>query len=461
MGSGHSAPVYSEGLGGMGQILSGRTAQQPQQPSTPKPSLTSQLPQILNPQRRVAQEIVEPDKAATAITQKRPQPSTPTPPEPPIKIGKTFGPNDSELERQFKDPVLETLNQPYPSVNNISSSVQSIYEGLKSMGSNDPFNHPATTKSSQFELAKIENTLDPDYVSSNEYEQFQSNLQFLTDRNLISAHEVKQLISSIQQSKDPVEDFLQGDSIQGLSRQVVQNKGMIQQAAMDHQSILQIMHEPLNAATMAILISGMVEHSHIEGERKQSSMQALKQEAARNSILKQALDFLQSSYQQTGNSNPSQSKGAQRPSYTGEKLPPQNESGGKGVQQSTTHLLESGATNIIEGYGSYKTGGQLASAAQKAQSYIQGEGAVSEIIGSEAAQSISTGLAEAAPVLEGLGEVGAAVAVASGVNDLLTAIGVTHENYINEAINYVENTVEDAFDNVYHKVGDFFSNLFS
>jgi hypothetical protein len=435
MGSGHSSPKYSEGLAGIGQILSGRPLTQ-QQP-TPAPT---QPP----------------------IVQKRPQSSSPTDSQPPpLKIPKTFGPNDPELQSQFKDPVLETLNQPYPSVNNVPSSVQSIYQGLKSMGANDLFNTPATTKSSQFELAKIENTLDPDYVSSSEYEQFQSNLQFLTDRNLISAHEVKQLISSIQQSKDPVEDFLQGDTIQGLSQQVLKNKAMIQQAAMDHQSILQIMHEPLNGATMAILISGMVEHSHIEGERKQSAMQALKQEAARNSILKQALDFLQSSYQQTGNSNPSQSKGAQRPSYTGEKLPPQNESGGKGVQQSTAHLLESGATNIMEGYGSYKTGGSLASAAQKAQSYIQGEGAVSEIIGSEAAQSISTGLAEAAPVLEGLGEVGAAVAVASGVNDLLTAIGVTHENYVNEAINYVENTVEDAFDNVYHKVGDFFSNLFS
>jgi hypothetical protein len=408
-----SAP-YSEGLAGIGQILSGKRG-----------------------------------------------PSAPSSEQPPMKIPKTFTPQDPELSTPFSDPVLQVLNQPFPSSQNTSTSIQSLYSGLQSLGSNDLFNTPATTKTSLFQLAKIENTLSPDYVSSAEFEQFQSNLQFLTDRSLISSHEVNELMQALQQSNDPVEDFLQEEKIQNVSRQIAQQPALIQQVAMDHHSILQLLHEPLNPSTMAVLISGMVEHSHIDDSRKSVAMSALKQEAVQNPILKQALNQLQSSYTQTGNQRPSQTGGKQRPSYTGEKLPPQNESGGKGVQQSTTHLLESGATNIMEGYGSYKTGGSLASAAQKAQGYIQGEGAVSELIGSEAAQGLSTGLAEVAPVLEGLGEVGAVVAVASGVNDLLTAIGVTHENYVNEAINYVENTVEDAFDNVYHKAKDFFASIFS
>jgi hypothetical protein len=337
------------------------------------------------------------------------------------------------------------------SYNDLKKSPDASYQELKNIGAQDSFNTPESVASAQYKLSSLLNLLPTDYTNSSEFVQFRNNLNFLTNRNLLSQHELNTWMQTLQQSSDPIEDFIQPEETDQIQQQVVRNPSLLFQLSLHPQQLIQWMHEPLSPLSFAIMAMGTLEHSEWTSDRKQKALQAMSSEASSNPVMKQGLQWVSQALQSSqGKINPSQ-----RPSYQPLPRPVNDAEGGGGVHQKGD--LMKGTGDILEGYASYKTGSGLGQYARKAEQYIQGEGAVSEIIGIENAQKLAGGISSLAPAAERLGEVGAVIGIAEGVNEVTTALGITKENYIGEGISWVTDKVEDGFQNFISGVKHLFS----
>lgn len=367
---------------------------------------------------------------------KRPEPETPVenPPAP-------------------KKPTM-TIQKPPPESLDLERSSSSkpppaTYEDLKTMGAHDIYNIPESTKSVQYKLSSLLNLLPTDYTNSSEFSQFRSNLDFLSNRNLLSKHEFSTWLDTMQKSSDPIEDFIRPEVQDDLEQKVNQDPSVLHTLSLHPDQLIEWMHQPLSPLSFAVMIMGTLEHNEWTPNRIQTALRAMKEETNQNPILKQGYLLVQRALQSTnGQINPSQ-----RPSYQ-ESIPHNMPDGGGGVHQGGNFVK--GATDIFEGYSAYKTGAGIGSWARRAEQAVQGESAVSAIIGAENAAKVASGVSRLAPAAERLGEVGAVVGIAEGVNELTTALGITKENYVGEGISWVEDKVEDAFQNVLSGVEHFF-----
>lgn len=433
----------------MVQTIYGIKPQQPTSSSaTPQPSSAPTPEQTSDFKNNV--------RMGPGVQMKRPAPSVPEE-QPPTKIQYTTQrPSEEALDlsgpsskQHFPESYEDEIKN--SGVQDSKSSPSATYDDLKSMGAQDLFNIPESVASTQYKLSSLMNILPTDYTNSSEFTQFRDNLNFLSNRNLLSKHEMDTWMNTLKQSTDPIEDFIQPEETQQLQQKVSEDPSLLHQLSLHPQQLLQWMHEPLSPLSFAVMAFGTLEHNDWTPDRKQKALQAMISESKSNSIMKQGLQWVSQALQSTqGQINPSQ-----RPSFRSSN--PVNDSSGSsgGVHQKGD--LFKGASNILEGYGSYKTGSGLGSYARKAEKYVQGESAVSEIIGIENAQKLAGGISRVAPVAEGLGEAGAVIAIAEGVNEVTTALGITKENYVGEGISWVSNKIEDAFQNVLSSVKHLFS----
>jgi hypothetical protein len=397
------------------------------------------------------------------------QPQPPTPPQPSTvqsfqtvqdAIGRGLGMKRflEERKNQPEEPPakISKPNEPpnriipgFTQIENIDEK-PATYDELKNMGAHDIYNIPETSQTAQYKLSSILNVLPTDYTLSTEFNQFRDNLNYLSSRNLLSKHEMSSWMQTLQRSTDPIEDFIQPEQHEELEKQVAQQPELLHQLSLHPEQLIQWMHQPLSPLSYAVMVMGTLEHNEWTPERKQVALRAMQQEAQQNPMMKQGLNWVQQALQKTnGQINPSQ-----RPSYNSNEMSKNLIDGGGGVHQGGD--LVKGATDIFEGYTAYRTGTGLGSWARKAQEAVQGESVISSIIGTENAVKVAGGVSRLAPVAERLGEVGAVVGIAEGVNEITTAIGLTKENYIGEGISWIENKVEDAFQNVVHGIGHWF-----
>lgn len=416
----------------------------PQQPSAPSPSSSSSAAQPQPNQSNLAGRFARmgpavqmrpPPQPEATPDLKRPAPPASEEEQPPTKIQYTI-----------QRPSQEALD-----LSGAKTSAPASYDELKTMGAQDLFNIPESSASAQYKLSSLMNVLPTDYTNSSEFIQFRDNLNFLANRNLLSKHEMDTWMQTLKQSADPIEDFIQPEETQQLQQQVSQNPALLHQLSLHPQQLIQWMHEPLSPLSFAVMAFGTLEHNDWTPDRKQKALQAMINESKSNATMNQGLQWVSQALQSSqGQLNPSQ-----RPSFRSSE--PVNDSSGTsgGVHQKGD--LVKGVSNILEGYGTYKTGSGLGSYARKAEQYVQGESAVSEIIGLENAQKLAGGISRIAPAAERLGEVGAVVGIAEGVNEVTTALGITKENYIGEGISWVTNKVEDAFQNVISGIKHLFS----
>jgi hypothetical protein len=137
-----------------------------------------------------------------------------------------------------------------------------------------PQNTPASSKTAQYQLSAIMNTLPASYVNSPSFQTFRQNLQWFTDRNLLSQSQLNEMLTAVENNSSS-NVLSGGDWVTQLDTYVQQNNKLPPNFKTDGQTLSALMSQQFSPSVLSGLLYAVTSDASVSADRRQAMMSAL------------------------------------------------------------------------------------------------------------------------------------------------------------------------------------------
>ena len=203
------------------------------------------------------------------------------PPTPsPVLQNPTYYPDmRSNREFQAKPTVVPNPGDPYGIT---FRSAHAQYQVPSSTYDQLAVGHGVTdsaqsSKIAQGQISAMMNTLPQSFTSSETFQTFRQNLQYFTDRNLLTPEQVNDILSSVQNNA-PMGILQGGDWVNQLNDYVNTNGSLPSNFKTDGQSLASLMCQKFSAGTLSGMLYAITADADISQDRRNNILQSLTSE---------------------------------------------------------------------------------------------------------------------------------------------------------------------------------------
>lgn len=134
-----------------------------------------------------------------------------------------------------------------------------------------------SSKIAQGQISAMMNTLPQSFTGSETFQTFRQNLQYFTDRNLLTPEQVTDILSAVKNNA-PMGILQGGDWVNQLNDYVYKNGSLPSNFKTDGQSLASLMCQKFSSGTLTGMLYAIAADADISQDRRNNILQSLSQE---------------------------------------------------------------------------------------------------------------------------------------------------------------------------------------
>lgn len=198
----------------------------------------------------------------------------------PVLQNPTYYPDmRSNREFQAQPTVVPNPGDPYGISFRSNAATYKVppntYDSLS--GGHGVTNSAQSSKIAQGQISAMMNTLPQSFTGSETFQTFRQNMQYFTDRNLLTPEQVTDILTAVQNNA-PMGILQGGDWVNQLNDYVTKNGALPSNFKSDGQSLASLMCQKFTPGTLTGIIYAIAADADITQDRRQNILQSLSSE---------------------------------------------------------------------------------------------------------------------------------------------------------------------------------------